>query len=180
MAPAHGSTEVAVKSNKICETTARRAFDHALETHEQDFGKFFLARFHGLEFEYGDDECHVSFDLKDFMHNPQGGLHGGVIAFVMDISMGHLLYHRNGPGATLELKVQYLKVAREGRLTCTARFLRQGRGVSFLKAELVDADGELVAFATSTWKALRTENAAVRKPDGTPPQDRITSTRGEE
>lgn len=164
---------------KVCETTARRAFDHALETHEQDFGKFFLARFHGLEFEYGDDECHVSFDLKDFMHNPQGGLHGGVIAFVMDISMGHLLYHRNGPGATLELKVQYLKVAREGRLTCTARFLRQGRGVSFLKAELVDADGELVAFATSTWKALRAERAAAGKSGGERRPDRTLTTQGD-
>jgi len=179
MAPAEVSTEVAVKSNKVCETTARRAFDHALETHEQDFGKFFLARFHGLEFEYGDDECHVSFDLKDFMHNPQGGLHGGVIAFVMDISMGHLLYHHNGPGATLELKVQYLKVAREGRLTCTARFLRQGRGVSFLKAELVDADGELVAFATSTWKALRKEIGAVREAGGKVPRARPATSKGE-
>ena len=163
---------------KINESAARRAFDHALETHEQDFGKFFLARFHGLEFEYGENECHVSFDLKDFMHNPQGGLHGGVIAFVMDIAMGHLLYHRNGPGATLELKVQYLKVARFGRLTCTARFLRQGRGVSFLQAELVDHGGELVAFATSTWKALRTDGGTGKKGGSGAARRRAASTKG--
>jgi len=139
------------------ETAARRAFDNAIETYEQDFGKFFLTRLYGLEFEYTDDECRITFELKDFMFNPQGGLHGGVIAFVMDISMGHLLCRRNGPGATLELKVQYLKVARSGRLTCIGRFLRHGRSVSHLRSELVDENNEMVAFATSTWKSLRSD-----------------------
>jgi uncharacterized protein (TIGR00369 family) len=142
------------------EIAARRAFDNAIETYEQDFGKFFLARLYGLELEYTDDECRITFELKDFMFNPQGGLHGGVIAFVMDISMGHLLYRRNGPGATLELKVQYLKAARSGRLTCTGRFLRHGKSVSHLRAELVDEDNDLVAFATSTWKSLRSDRAS--------------------
>lgn len=142
------------------ELAARRAFDNAIETYEQDFGKFFLARLYGLELEYSDDECRITFELKDFMFNPQGGLHGGVIAFVMDISMGHLLYRRNGPGATLELKVQYLKVARSGRLTCTGRFLRHGKSVSHLRAELVDEHNDLVAFATSTWKSLRSDKTS--------------------
>ena len=30
------------------ESAARDAFDNALETYEQDFGKFFLARLYGL------------------------------------------------------------------------------------------------------------------------------------
>lgn len=141
------------------EKAARHAFDHALATCEQDFGKFFLARLFGCEFEYTDDECRVSFELKDFMFNPQGGLHGGVTAFALDISMGHLLRHRSGPGTTLEMKVQYLKAVKSGRCTCTARFLRHGRGISFLRAELVDEHGETVAFATSTWKSLRTHKA---------------------
>jgi uncharacterized protein (TIGR00369 family) len=98
--------------------------------------------------------------VKDFMHNPQGGLHGGVIAFVLDISMGHLLYRRSGPGATLEMKVQYLSVARAGRLTCTARFLRHGKSISALRSELVDANGEMIAYATSTWKSLRSSSRA--------------------
>lgn len=137
------------------EIAARRAFDNAMETYEQDFGKFFLTRLFGMEFEYSDDECRITFELQDFMFNPRGGLHGGVIAFVMDISMGHLLYKRNGPGATLELKVQYLKVASSGRLTCIGRFLRHGRSVSHLRSELLDENNELVAFATSTWKSLQ-------------------------
>jgi uncharacterized protein (TIGR00369 family) len=140
---------------KIDEAVAREAFEQAIATHNQDFGEFFLIRLYGMDVEYTDEECRISFEVKDFMHNPQGGLHGGVIAFVLDISMGHLLYRRSGPGATLEMKVQYLTVARSGRLTCTARFLRHGKSISALRAELVDANGEMVAYGTSTWKSLR-------------------------
>ena len=143
------------------EAAAREAFERAIATQEPEFGRFFLARFYGCEFEYTDDECRITFDIRDFMHNPRGGLHGGVIAFVMDISMGHLLRHRSGPGATLELKVQYLKAPSTGRMTCVARFLRHGRGVSFLRSEITDEDGDLVAFATSTWKSLSGRNPAV-------------------
>ena len=71
--------------------------------------------------------------------------------------MGHLLYRRNGPGATLEIKVQYLKFAKAGRLTCIGRFLRHGRSVSYLRSELMDENNEMVASATSTWKSLRSD-----------------------
>lgn len=142
------------------ETAAREAFEHALATHEPEFGKFFLARLYGCEFEYTDDECTITFDIKDFMHNPQGTLHGGVIAFVMDISMGHLLKHASGAGSTLEIKIQYLKAARSGRLTCRGRFLRHGGGISFLRSDLTDEHGELIAYATSTWKSLRSDKKA--------------------
>jgi uncharacterized protein (TIGR00369 family) len=141
----------------IDEAAARLAFDNALASYEQDFGKFFLTRLFGMEFEYLEDACRITFELKDFMFNPQGGLHGGVIAFVLDISMGHLLYKTSGPGTTLEIKVQYVKAARSGKVTATGRFLRHGRNVSYLRSELVDDKGELIAYATSTWKSLRRE-----------------------
>ena len=139
---------------RLDETLARRAFEDALASYDQDFGKFFLTRLFGCEFEYADGACKVSFDIKDFMLNPQGGLHGGVIAFVLDVSMGHLLWHTSGPGTTLEMKVQYASAARPGRAIATARFIRHGRSISYLRAELTGQDGELIAFATSTWKSL--------------------------
>lgn len=144
------------KMTQVNEAVAREAFEQALATHKQDFGEFFLVKLYGIDVEYTADECRMSFEVKDFMHNPQGGLHGGVIAFVLDISMGHLLHRRSGAGATLEMKVQYLTVARSGRLTCVARFLRHGKSISALRAELLDANGEMVAYGTSTWKSLRT------------------------
>lgn len=146
-----------IRKKRIDETAARAAFEQALASHEQDFGRFFLARLFGLELSYTGETCRIDFDLKDFMFNPQGGLHGGISAFVLDISMGHLLHRSSGAGTTLEMKVQYLKAARAGHLTCTARFIRQGRSISFLRSELVDEQGELIAYATSTWKSLKSQ-----------------------
>jgi len=137
------------------EQAARNAFDQALSTYRQEFGQFFLAKLFGLELSYGNGECRIEFDLKDFMFNPQGGLHGGISAFVLDISMGHLLHRTSGAGTTLEMKVQYLNAAKSGRMTCTARFIRHGRSISFLRSELVDERGEMIAYATSTWKSLK-------------------------
>src|SRR4051794_1493707 len=145
---------------EVNEAVAREAFENALATHKQDFGEFFLMRLYGMDIDYTEEACMIGFEVKDFMHNPQGGLHGGVIAFVLDVSMGHLLYRRSGPGATLEMKVQYLSVARTGRLTCTAQFLRHGRSISYLRSELVDANGEMIAYGTSTWKSLRLPRTA--------------------
>lgn len=142
------------------EAAARAAFDYALANYEQDFGKFFLSRLFGLQIEYVDDTCRIQVDLKDFMFNPQGSLHGGIIAFIMDISMGHLLYRKSGPGTTVEMKTQYVKAARSGRITCTGRFLRHGRGISYMYSEMVDEQGELLAFATSTWKSLKKREEA--------------------
>ncbi len=136
------------------EAAARRAFDDALAPYQQDFGTFFLARLLGLEITYDRDTCVVTFVPAEFLFNPQGTLHGGIIVTVMDISMGHLLAHEAGPGATLEMKTQYLKAAAAGKLVCTGRFLRQGKGISFLASEMVDDRGELVAYATATWKSL--------------------------
>jgi uncharacterized protein (TIGR00369 family) len=137
------------------EATARIAFERAISSHQPAFEKFFLARFLDLQFAYRDGCCYVEFELQDFMFNPQGSLHGGVIAIVMDISMGHLLNHVDGPGTTLEMKTQYVRAARSGVLRCKGEFTHRGQGISFLRSTLTDSDGDVVAFATATWKRLK-------------------------
>lgn len=137
------------------EVAARQAFEQAIETHKPEFETFFLARLLGLEFEYPDGQCVITFEARDFMFNPQGSLHGGIIASVMDISMGHLLKRVQGACTTLEIKVQYVKAIRVGRLRCVGEFIRQGRGISYMRSTMTDADNDVVAFATATWKHLR-------------------------
>lgn len=138
----------------IQETQARQAFEQALETYSQDFETFFLARLLDLRFSYDEELCHVDMAVHDFMFNPQGSLHGGIIALLMDVSMGHLLKRHFGAGATLEMKTQFLSPIREGEIRATGSFMRRGRATQFLRSELRTADGELAAFATSTWKVL--------------------------
>jgi len=139
------------------EAAARAAFADALQTHRPAFETFFLARLLGLCFDYVDApaaQCIVTFDAQDFLFNPQGSLHGGVIAMVLDIAMGHLLNHVQGPGATLEMKTQYLKPARSGVLVARGEFIKPGHRISYLRATLTDAGGDVVAFATATWQRL--------------------------
>lgn len=137
------------------EQAARVAFDLAMETQKPQFEEFFLARLLGLAFDYTDGKCTITFEPKDFMFNPQGSLHGGIIATVLDISMGHLLNRTQGPGTTLEMKTQYVKAARHGKIRCCGEFVRRGRSISFLKATMTDEEGATVAFATSTWMQLK-------------------------
>ena len=94
------------------EALGRAMLERALGDGRQKFGAFFLLRFLGLEVEYGAETCTVSFDAVRPLFNPQGTLHGGVLATAMDISMGHLLYHVAGAGTTLEMKLQYLAPSR--------------------------------------------------------------------
>ena len=139
---------------KIDHEVARGAFERALAQHEQAFGQFFLAKLLGFAITYPDDSCQVEFPVQDFMYNPQGSLHGGVIALAMDVSMGHLLNRLQGPGATLEMKVQFLRPLRGGRAVATGSVLRRGGSIAFLESRLTDQDGALAAVATATWKTM--------------------------
>lgn len=120
----------------------------------QEFGSFFLLRLLGMNVSYADGACTVSFEAKPPLFNPQGTLHGGVLATAMDISMGHLLNHAAVPGTTLEMKVQYFAPVRTGLVRCTGSFLRQGGSISFLQSQAVREDGTMAAHATATWKRL--------------------------
>lgn len=149
-----------MSGKRIDEASARAWFEDALEGHAQDFEMFFLARMLGLSFEYLPDVasdaekevCRLIFPVTDMLRNPQGSLHGGVMATAMDISMGHLVRKVAGPGATIEMKVQFMRPVMEGTVTCEGRFVRRGRSLSFMESRLSGPDGKLAALATATWK----------------------------
>lgn len=145
---------------RIDTEAAQARFARALDDHEQAFERFFFARFLDLGFAYlpedapdGEKEiCRVTCPVTDMVRNPQGMLHGGVICSVMDISMGHLVAKVAGPGATIEMKVQFIRPVAEGTVTAEGRFTRRGRSLSFMESRLYSADGTLAAHATATWK----------------------------
>lgn len=142
------------------EVAARSAFEKAIATHEPAFGTFFLARLLDLDISYSNEACRISFPVRDFLFNPQGTLHGGIIATVMDISMGHLLKHVFGAGGTtLEMKSQYMRPVLPPTAVCEARFLRRGRSVCFLESRLWNAEDRLAVHATATWRPAQQATA---------------------
>lgn len=95
----------------------------------------------------------------DFM-NRGGVLHGGLIATLLDAVAGHAAFGapptdpavpRRG-GVTLSFTINYLGTAHEGVLTVTGRRTGGGRSIVFARAEVTDADGNLIAEGSGTFK----------------------------
>lgn len=137
----------------IDERGARAALEAALGSRSQAPGDFFLSRFLGLQFSYPPGRCVVEFESRDFLFNPRGSVHGGILCLVLDASMGHLMLNEGRSGATLEIKTQFVRAAAQGRLRCEASVLRAGRQAWFMESHCTDASGSLIATATSTWLA---------------------------
>ena len=142
--------------------SVRQHIETVIDGCEQVFEKFFLAKFLGLNFEYlpNDAEdinkeiCRLSFEVNEMIMNPQGTLHGGIIATVMDISIGHLLQKTLGPGVTIEMKIQYLRSVAKGVATVEGRFIKKGRSINFMESRLFGGDGKLAATMTATFKLV--------------------------
>ena len=140
----------------------RTRIETALAEAAPGFETFFLARLIGATFTYlpegaadgSVEACRVRFPVEPFLFNPQGTLHGGIVAMAMDISMGHLLNRATGLSgtATIEMKTQYMRPVGPGTATAEGRFLRRGRSMCFMESRLFDEADRLCAHATSTWK----------------------------
>ena len=130
---------------------AQAMIERALAEPRQEFGSFFLSRLLGFNVSFEEERCIVEFEATRALFNPQGTLHGGILATAMDVSMGHLLQHTDGAGATLTMTVDFLAPAKAGLVRCEASFLRRGRSISALKSEAFQ-DNAIVAHATATWK----------------------------
>jgi len=90
--------------------------------------------------------------------NPMGTLHGGVLCDVADAAMGIAYASTLGEGetfTTLELKINFLRPFRTGRLTATGRMVKAGRTIGLAECDVTDTEGRLIARAMSTCMTLR-------------------------
>jgi uncharacterized protein (TIGR00369 family) len=100
----------------------------------------------------------VAYTATDQFLNPFGAVQGGLLAAMLDDTLGPALVATLGPGEsapTTDLHVQFLRPARPGRLVGRGRIVRKGRDVGFMSGELVDEAGEVVAVATATAQIRR-------------------------
>jgi acyl-CoA thioesterase len=154
--------------------------ERALSTSEPVFGKFFLARLLDLDITYDDESqrTRVALPFAPFLCNPQGSLHGGVIATAMDISMGHLCHRYLSTSVTIDMQLRFFRPV-HGPSYCEGSLLRPGRRIVHLESRLHDEKGRLAAFATGTWHRLETDSAqstdshpTPARPDKDPGEDR--------
>ncbi len=88
-------------------------------------------------------------------YNPMGGVHCGYAGTLLDSACGvavHTLLKPDQGYTTLELKVSYLRGMNRdtGPVRAEGRVIQMGRRAAFAEAEIKDAQGRVMATATST------------------------------
>lgn len=117
--------------------------------------------FLGLELLEVDTEAlrvRLAFNAEDRVCNKWGGIHGGMVAAMLDdlmaIALGlSLEWGQISP--TLEMKASYIAAGRPGRLTGEGWTVKRGKSVAFIEAELKNADGDLIATGSSTARIVQ-------------------------
>ena len=121
---------------------ARQAFNHLLGLE--------LVRLHR-------DGITIQCRVRPELLNSQGALHGGLTASVADAAVGLALY-RHFDGArqfsTVELKVNYFRPVREGRLLARSHLLRVGSTICVGRVDLTDSQRRDVGVAIVTYMLL--------------------------
>ena len=91
-------------------------------------------------------------------HNPMGTLHGGVYCDLADAAMGYAYASTLAEGetfTTVELKINFFRPMRKGKLTAEARVIRAGSNLGYVECDVRDGEGKFVARAASTCMKLR-------------------------
>lgn len=97
-------------------------------------------------------------EVDERHHNPIGTLHGGIYCDLADAAMGFAYAATLAEGesfTTVELKINFLRAVRKGRLTADAKVIKAGRSTGYIECDVKDETGNLVARAASTCMKLR-------------------------
>lgn len=97
----------------------------------------------------------VEMPAAEFHYNPLGGVHGGVIATLLDTAAACAVHSTLAVGeayTSLDLSVKFLRpvTVDSGVLRCEGSVVQRGRRTALAEAKLYDDSGRLVAHATSS------------------------------
>jgi len=118
----------------------------------------------GLQFtEMEKGFCRTELKITESHLNPYDSLHGGVIYTLADTGMGGALstcLEEDERCSTLEIKINYLKSRRSGRLICDTKVIHKGKNIAFLESVVKDHEDKPVATATGTFYMFKNKNTA--------------------
>ena len=108
-----------------------------------------------LSFEAEFGAVRLTMRAQEFHYNPLGGVHGGVIATLLDTGAACSVHSTLKVGeryTSLDLNTKFLRpvTTESGLLTCEGTVIQRGRRVALAQSELRDEAGKLVAHATSS------------------------------
>lgn len=100
----------------------------------------------------------IEINTTEQHHNPMGTLHGGVCCTIADTAMGiaHAsMLADNETSTALELKVNFIRPHWTGPLRAIGRAVKEGKTITMMECDVLDAKDRLVARSSGTFMTLR-------------------------
>ena len=97
--------------------------------------------------------CLLEVELGEKHLQPFGNVHGGAIASVVDAAAFWAVFPQVEKGVgltTVEMKLNYLAPARDGKLLAQGRCIKMGRTLALGEAHVTNGEGALIAHGTAT------------------------------
>jgi uncharacterized protein (TIGR00369 family) len=104
----------------------------------------------------------VGFDGKREFCNPAGFVQGGILAAMLDDTMGPAVFIKTDGKlytATISMTVNFLSPAQVGPIVGEAIVMQLGKTVVFVEGKLMAEDGAVIATATASARLVETARA---------------------
>jgi uncharacterized protein (TIGR00369 family) len=95
----------------------------------------------------------MAIDLGEKHLQPYGMVHGGVFASIVDAASFWAVFSQVEDEiglTTVEIKLNYLAPAREGKLIARGRCIKLGKSLGLGEARVMDQEERLLAYGTAT------------------------------
>jgi uncharacterized protein (TIGR00369 family) len=109
--------------------------------------------------EFEGQRCYeVALDIEQMHLNGSGILHGGVITTLLDCAMARVFFLdlRETPraGVTLEMKTNFLKAVKSGRVRALGFMVKGGNTTCYTEATIVDEGQRVIARGSATMMVM--------------------------
>jgi uncharacterized protein (TIGR00369 family) len=121
-----------------------------------------LLGWHLLDARPAEGWIRIGFDGKAEFCNPAGFIQGGILAAMLDDTMGPAVFVMTEGKlytATITMTVNFLAPARVGPIVGEADVTRLGKTIAFVEGKLTAADGTVLATSTTSARLVETAKA---------------------
>lgn len=110
-------------------------------------------------------EAVAEMEIKEFMQNPIGSIHGGCIFTLADIATGSASVSYGQPATTQSYNIHYLRPVFENtqKLTASAKVLKRGKRGIVIEVMIEDDEKRLIAAGMATHMPLDIDLKATKK-----------------
>ena len=106
---------------------------------------------HGFELKRVDEQSiDLTVKLEDYMKNPYGMPHGGILFLLMDSCSGLLSRTDRRRHVTVDANIHYLTSTKTKYLNAHGEIVRRGKKTCVIDTKVYDQDGVLLAIGTVT------------------------------